>query len=56
MNFEENTNKSSKQPENKLDSQIEQLQNLMKLSITVIELAYKAKEISKQLDNLQDDD
>ena len=56
MNFEENTNKSSKQPENKLDSQIEQLQNLIKLSITMIELVYKAKEISKQLDNSQDDD
>lgn len=56
MNFEENTNKSSKQLENKLNTQIEQLQNLMKLSVTVIELAYKTKELYKQLDNLQDDD
>ena len=56
MNFEENANKSSKQLENELNAQIGQLQNLMKLSITAIELAYKVKEISKQLDNLQDDD
>ena len=44
MNFEENTNKNSKQPENKLDSQIGQLQNLIKLSIAMINLFYEAKE------------